>query len=95
MGQFIEVEQDSAIGRVDAIIVTADTVFAFNFSLPLGEGRGGAATAEDAIKQIENKGYLTPYIASNIYPDGGRKNLVKIGAEFSKTERGLKRWVIV
>jgi len=81
MGQFIEVEQDSAVGRADAIIVTADTVFAFEFKLT------EKATAEDAIKQIDNKGYLTPYIASS-------KKLMKIGAEFSKTERGLKRWVI-
>jgi len=81
MGQFIEVEQDSAIGRVDAIIVTADTVYAFEFKLT------EKATAEDAIKQIDKKGYLTPYIASG-------KKLMKVGAEFSKTERGLKRWVI-
>jgi len=81
MGQFIEVEQDSAVGRADAIIVTADTVYAFEFKLT------EKATAEDAIKQIDKKGYLTPYIASN-------KKLVKIGAEFSKTERGLKRWVV-
>jgi len=45
-------------------------------------------------KQIDKKGYLMPYLASKIYPDGGRKKLMKIGAEFSKTERGLKRWVI-
>jgi len=81
MGQFIEVEQDSAVGRVDAIIITADAIYAFEFKLT------EKATAEDAIKQIDNKGYLTPYIASN-------KKLVKIGAEFSKTERGLKRWAI-
>ena len=82
IGQFIEVEQDSAIGRADAIIVTADTVYAFEFKLT------EKATAEDATKQIDKKGYLTPYIASG-------KKLVKVGAEFSKTERGLKRWMIV
>jgi formylmethanofuran dehydrogenase subunit B len=81
MGQFIEVEQDSAIGRADEIIVTADAVYAFEFKLT------EKATAEDAIKQIDKRGYLTPYIASN-------KKLMKLGVEFSKTERGLKRWVI-
>ena len=81
MGQFVEVEPRSAIGRADAIIVTADTVYAFEFKLTEN------ATAEDALKQIDEKGYLTPYIASN-------KKLVKVGAEFSKTERGLKRWVV-
>jgi len=81
MGQFIEVESRSAIGRADVIIVTANTVYSFEFKLTEN------ATAEDALKQIDEKGYLTPYIASN-------KKLVKVGAEFSKTERGLKRWVI-
>jgi hypothetical protein len=81
MGQFVEVEPRSAIGRADAIIVTANFVYAFEFKLTEN------ATAEDALKQIDDKGYLTPYIASN-------KKLVKVGVEFSKTERGLKRWVV-
>jgi len=81
MGQFVEVEQRSAVGRADAIVVTANSVYAFEFKLT------GNATAEDAIKQIDEKGYLTPYLASG-------KQLVKIGVEFSKTERGLKRWIV-
>ena len=81
MGQFIEVESHSAIGRADAIVTTTDTVYAFEFKLTEN------ATAEDALKQIDEKGYLKPYLASN-------KKLVKVGAEFSKTERGLNRWVI-
>jgi len=81
MGQFVMVEPRSAAGRADAIVVTADSVYAFEFKLT---ERG---TAEDAIKQIDEKGYLMPYIAGN-------KKLVKIGAEFSTKERGLSRWVI-
>jgi len=81
MGQFVEVEPRSSMGRADAIVVTADAVYAFEFKLTEN------ATAEDALKQIDEKGYLTPYLASN-------KKLVKVGVEFSKTERGLKRWVI-
>ena len=81
MGQFVEVEPRSAIGRADAIIVTPAIVYAFEFKLTEN------ATAEEALKQIDEKGYLTPYMASN-------KKLVKVGAEFSKTERGLKRWVV-
>jgi len=81
MGQFVEVEQDSAAGRADVVITTADTVYVFEFKLT------GNGTAEDALKQIDNKGYLIPFTAGN-------KRLVKVGAEFSKTERGLKRWVV-
>jgi hypothetical protein len=81
MGQFIAVEQDSAAGRADAVVTTADTVYVFEFKLTEN------GTAEDALKQIDDKGYLIPFTAGN-------KRLVKIGAEFSKTERGLKRWLI-
>jgi hypothetical protein len=45
------------------------------------------ASAEAALKQINDKGYLTPYIAD------GRK-LVKIGVEFSEEKRGPSRWVV-
>jgi hypothetical protein len=81
MGQFIEAESHSAVGRADAVVVTADTVYAFEFKL------AGSGTAEDAISQIGAKGYLIPFTA-------GGKKLVKIGAEFSTKERGLNRWVI-
>jgi hypothetical protein len=81
MGQFVEAEQRSAAGRADAVVVTGDTVFAFEFKL------SGSATAEDALKQISDKGYLIPYAAAG-------KKTVKIGAEFSAKERGLSRWVV-
>ncbi|MDR3366604.1 MAG: PD-(D/E)XK nuclease domain-containing protein, partial [Prevotellaceae bacterium] len=47
----------------------------------------GNATAEEALKQIDDKGYLIPYSA-------GGKALVKVGAEFSAEERTLKRWEV-
>ncbi|MDR3188723.1 MAG: ATP-binding protein [Prevotellaceae bacterium] len=81
MGQFIEVEQHSAVGRADAVVVTDDTVFAFEFKLSEN------ATAEDAVKQIDEKGYLKPYAAAN-------KKLVKVGVEFSKQERGINCWKV-
>jgi len=81
MGQHVVAEPHTAIGRADAIVETDDTVYAFEFKLTEN------ATAEDALKQIDENGYLTPYIASG-------KKLVKIGAEFGKTERGLSRWLI-
>ena len=81
MGQFVEAEPRSAVGRADAIVITDDTVYAFEFKLTEN------GTAEDALKQIDDKGYLIPFSA-------GDKKLVKIGAEFSAEERGLSRWVM-
>ena len=81
MGQFVEVEQASAVGRADVVITTADTVYVFEFKL------SGNGAAEDALKQIDDKGYLIPFTAGN-------KRLVKTGAEFSTKTRGLSRWLI-
>jgi len=81
MGQFVVVEQDSAVGRADVVITTATTVYVFEFKL------SGNGTAEEALKQIDDKGYLIPFTAAN-------KRLVKIGAEFSTKIRGLSRWLI-
>jgi hypothetical protein len=79
MGQFIEAEPRSAKGRADAVVVTADTVYVFEFKIT------GGGTPETALKQIDDKGYSIPFTAVN-------KTIVKIGAEFSLEERGLKRW---
>lgn len=45
-------------------------------------------TAEAALKQIEEKGYLIPYML-----DG--KRLVKVGVNFSKETRNIDEYIIV
>lgn len=79
MGQFCETEVRSAKGRADAVVKTADYLYLFEFKLN--------GTAEEAIRQIDEKGYLIPYTAD------GRK-LVKVGVNFSPSERNLDRWII-
>lgn len=79
MGQYAGAEVRSAMGRADAVVETADTVYIFEFKLH--------GTAEEALAQIDSRGYLIPYVA-----DGRR--LVKVGAEFSAEERNLSRWII-
>jgi hypothetical protein len=79
MGQFARAEVHSAKGRADAVVVTADTVYVFEFKLD--------GTSEEALRQIDDKGYTIPYTA------GGRK-IVKIGAAFGKNERNIKDWLV-
>jgi len=81
MGQFVETEVKSAHGRADAVVKTSDCIYVFEFKL---EENG---TAEAALAQIDNKGYLIPFAAD------GRK-LVKIGVEFSHDGRGVGRWLV-
>lgn len=79
MGQFSDVEVRSCKGRADAVVKTPDYIYVFEFKLD--------GTAEAALTQIDDKGYLIPYTAD------GRK-LVKVGASFSAAERNIDRWLI-
>lgn len=53
MGQFVETEIRSARGRADAVVKTKDTIYVFEFKLN--------GSAEEALRQIDEKGYLIPY----------------------------------
>ncbi|MCL2073931.1 MAG: ATP-binding protein [Marinilabiliaceae bacterium] len=81
MDQYIRTEVKNNKGRTDAVVKTADYIFVFEFKMD------DKATAEDALKQINSNDYAIPYTADH-------RKLVKIGVEFSKKEKGLKRWVI-
>ena len=78
MGQFTEVEVRSAKGRADAVVKTPNYIYVFEFKLN--------GTVEEALRQIDDKGYLIPYQAD------GRK-LIKVGVEFSAIERNISRWL--
>ena len=79
LGQFVDAEVSSAKGRADAVVSCRDYVYVFEFKLN--------GTAEAALAQIDDKGYLLPYAAD------GRK-VFKIGVEFDAAERNLGRWII-
>jgi len=79
MGQFTQAEIHSAKGRADAIVKTSNYIYVFEFKLN--------GTAENALKQIEDKGYATPFQA-----DG--REVMKVGVEFSAEERNISRWLV-
>ncbi|MCR6505858.1 ATP-binding protein [Bacteroides muris (ex Fokt et al. 2023)] len=79
LGQFVETEVRSARGRADAVVKTKDAVYVFEFKLN--------GTAEEALRQITEKGYLIPYRL-----DG--KRLVKVGVNFSKETRNVERYLV-
>jgi hypothetical protein len=78
LGQYARAEVHSARGRADAVVETPEAVYVFEFKL------NGAA--EEALKQINNKGYALPY-------ETGDRKVVKIGAEFDKGTRNIERWL--
>ena len=79
MGQFTEVEVRSARGRADAVVKTPKYIYVFEFKLN--------GTAEQALQQIDEKGYLIPYQADD-------REVVKVGVEFSAEKRNIDRWLL-
>ena len=87
LGQFVEAEVRSAAQRdalsivVDAVVKTKDTVYIFEFKLE------GAGTAEDALKQIDDKGYALRYTADS-------RRVVKAGVVFDTEKRTISEWIV-
>ncbi len=79
MGQFTDAEVRSARGRADAVVKTPKYIYIFEFKLN--------GTAEQALQQIDEKGYLIPYQTDS-------REVVKVGVEFSAETRNVGRWLL-
>ena len=66
-------------GRIDCKVETGRYVYLFEFK------RDG--TAEEALKQIEEKGYALPFAADS-------RKVYKIGAAFNSDKRILNGWEV-
>ena len=80
MGQYVDAEVKSAIGRADVVVRLADAVYVFEFKYD--------GTPDEALAQIDSKQYAIPYQA-----DGRR--IVKIGVNFDSATRTIGEWKIV
>ena len=72
-------EKEQSEGRVDCIVETPDYVYIFEFKLD--------GTAEEALQQIEEKGYARPYASD-------RRLIYKIGASFSSQTGTIDDWKV-
>ena len=77
LGQYVRAEVHSARGRADCVAEVRDYVYLFEFK------RDG--TADEALAQIEEKGYAAPYAADN-------RKLIRVGVSFDSEKRILKDW---
>ena len=80
MGAYISVEEDSAIGRADAVLHLPDTTYVMELKFD--------KSAEEALQQIDDKAYLLPYSANG-------KRLVKVGINYDSSKRTIGDWKIV
>lgn len=77
MGQYVESEVKSSVGRADVVVQLQDVVYVFEFKYD--------GTPEEALAQIDSKQYAIPYRA-----DGRR--VVKIGVIFDSSTRTIGGW---
>ncbi len=73
-------EKKNSRGRADIIVETADYIYIFEFKLD--------GTADEALKQIDDKGYAEPYAADS-------RKLFRIGVGFSSEKRNIAEWKVV
>ena len=73
----VYVEKEQSEGRADYIVEAADDVYIFEFKLD--------GTADEALMQIENKGYAREYEAD-------KRNIHRIGCSFSSETGTIEDW---
>ena len=72
-------EKQQSEGRVDCIVETPNYIYIFEFKLD--------GTADEALAQIEEKGYARPYEAD-------KRKLFKVGTVFSSETGTISDWKI-
>ncbi|MDO4165729.1 MAG: ATP-binding protein [Bacteroides sp.] len=79
MGTYCQlfIEKEYSQGRVDCIMEMKDYVYIFEFKLD--------GNADEAIAQINQRGYATPYIAD-------ARQVRKVGIVFSSESRTISEW---
>ena len=76
LGYYTQAEVKSAIGRADAVCRTKDRIYVFEFKVD--------GSAEEALRQIDEKGYLIPYKAEG--------TCIKVGVNISSQTRTIDSW---
>lgn len=79
LGKFTQCEMHTANGRIDSIVETKDFVYIFEFKRD--------QSAEEALRQIEEKQYAKPYAADS-------RKVIKIGVNFSSKTREIDDWAV-
>ena len=79
IGEFVLCEVQNGKGRSDAVVWEKDTIYIFEFKMD--------GSAKEALEQINSKDYPIAYKTD------GRK-IVKIGINYSSTEKQLTEWII-
>ena len=79
LGFYTRAEYHTSKGRIDLTVQTDRYIYVMEFKL---EG-----TAEDALRQIEEKQYAQPFQSDS-------RQLYKVGVNFSAQARNIEKWIV-
>ena len=79
VGLYTQVEYHTSNGRIDLVLQTNQYIYIMEFKLN--------GTAEEALRQIEEKGYALPFA-------GDDREVFKIGVNFSAETRNIEKWLV-
>ena len=79
VGLYTQVEYHTSNGRIDLVLQTNQYIYIMEFKLN--------GTAEEALRQIEEKGYALPFAGDN-------REVFKIGVNFSSETRNIEKWLV-
>ncbi|MDR0892513.1 MAG: ATP-binding protein, partial [Mediterranea sp.] len=79
MGQLVQTQVKTSAGRIDAVVTNVDYVYVFELKVD--------ATPEEALAQIDDKGYAIAY-------EAGHRQVVKVGVSYDKETRGIAGWKV-
>ncbi len=80
LGEYVQTEKQTSNGRIDILLQTKDYVYVMELKVD--------GTADEALEQIEEKGYAKPFSADP-------RKLYKIGVCFSSSTRRIEEWKVV
>ncbi|MCF0194954.1 MAG: ATP-binding protein [Bacteroidaceae bacterium] len=80
MGFYTEVEHHTAMGRIDLVVKTPQHIYVMEFKV-------GKGTAEEALRQINEKHYAEPYLADP-------RQLHKVGIGFDPETHNMDTWMV-
>ena len=80
LGFYVKAEYHTSEGRVDLILQTDRFIYVMEFKLD--------GTAEEALQQIDDKGYALPFASDP-------RTLFRIGVNFSAKTRNIEKWLVI
>lgn len=79
VGFYVKAEYHTSEGRIDLVLQTDKFVYIMGFKLD--------ETAEEALRQINEKHYMKPFEHDN-------RELFKIGVNFIAKTRNIEKWIV-